>query len=91
MFVLTDVGTDSTTLMIVMEYMSRGTLQAALQKLHKKEGTDNINWVRRVHMALGGALGLYRIHSMQPNAMLHCSIDSTKFLVDRNFEVKVSY
>ena len=74
--------------MIIMEYMDRGTLQTALQKLHKKEGT-RINWVRRVHMALGGALGLYRIHSMQP-PMLHCSIDSMKFLVDKNFEVKVS-
>ncbi|XP_072013782.1 mixed lineage kinase domain-like protein isoform X2 [Amphiura filiformis] len=84
-----DVGTDSTTLMIIMEFMDRGTLKDALQKLHKKEGTDNINWGRRVHMALGGALGLYRIHSMQP-PMLHCAIDSTKLMVDKNFEVKIS-
>ena len=74
--------------MIVMEYMHLGTLKDVLQNLHQREGNSNINWLRRVHMALGGALGLYRIHNMQP-PMLHCSIDSTKFLVDRNYEVKV--
>ena len=78
------------TLMVVMEYMHNGTLREVLKDLHKSEGTARINWTRRVHMALGGALGLYRIHSMQP-PMLHSAIDSTKFLVDRNYEVKVRF
>ena len=76
--------------MIVMEYLERGTLQKTLQELDKTEGKSNIDWTRRVHMALGGALGLYRIHSMQP-PMLHCCIDSKKFLVDKHYEVKVLY
>ncbi|XP_072043543.1 mixed lineage kinase domain-like protein [Amphiura filiformis] len=79
----------TSTLMIIMEYMKRGTLKETLQTLDKKEGRDNIDWSRRVHMALGGALGLYRIHSMVP-PMLHCCIDSKKFLVDRSYEVKIA-
>ena len=76
--------------MVVMEYMPRGTLREVLTHLHKTEGTGRINWTRRVHMALGGALGLYRIHSMRP-PMLHSAIDSAKFLVDRSYEVKVRF
>ncbi|XP_072043519.1 mixed lineage kinase domain-like protein [Amphiura filiformis] len=79
----------TSTLMIIMEYMQRGTLKETLVTLNEKEGTNHINWSRRVHMALGGALGLYRIHSMVP-PMLHCCIDSKKFLVDRFYEVKIA-
>ncbi|XP_072043558.1 mixed lineage kinase domain-like protein isoform X2 [Amphiura filiformis] len=75
--------------MIIMEYMKRGTLKETLETLHKQEGRDNIDWSRRVHMALGGALGLFRIHSMVP-PMLHCCVDSKKFLVDRSYEVKIT-
>ncbi|XP_072043623.1 mixed lineage kinase domain-like protein [Amphiura filiformis] len=82
-------GAETSSLMIIMEYMERGTLKETLNALHKKEGRDNIDWSRRVHMALGGALGLYRIHSMQP-PMLHCCIGIKKFLVDRSYEVKIA-
>ena len=73
--------------MIVFEYMNKGTLRQFLDHMKANNFAD-FPWKRRIHMALGGALGLYRIHNMQP-PMLHCAIGSDKFLVNSNWEIKV--
>ena len=74
--------------MIVFEYMNRGTLRQFLDHA-KSNNLAEFSWSKRIHMALGGALGLYRIHSMTP-PMLHCAIGSDKFLVNSSWEIKVS-
>ena len=71
--------------MIVFEYMNEGTLR---QFLDHAKSNEEFTWSRRIQMALGGALGLYRIHSIEP-PMLHCAIGSDKFLVNSNWEIKV--
>ncbi|XP_072013784.1 mixed lineage kinase domain-like protein [Amphiura filiformis] len=73
--------------MIVFEYMNKGTLRQFLDHMKANNFTE-FPWKKRIHMALGGALGLYRIHNMQP-PMIHCAIGSDKFLVNSNWEIKI--
>ena len=72
--------------MIVSEYMSRGNLRSLLQDY--KDRPSDLSWERRIYMANGGALGLYRIHHLDP-LMLLGDIGSDKFLVSSDYKLKV--
>ncbi|XP_062923449.1 mixed lineage kinase domain-like protein [Mobula hypostoma] len=69
--------------LIVMEYCELGCLRSVL------EGKWHLSWQSRVHMALDAASGLYRLHQSTEKFKLHCSIDSTRFLVDHGLRVKL--
>uniref|UniRef100_UPI00398F1303 mixed lineage kinase domain-like protein n=1 Tax=Pristiophorus japonicus TaxID=55135 RepID=UPI00398F1303 len=69
--------------LIVMEYCEHGSLRSVL------EGKWQLSWQRRIHMALDAASGLYRMHHSTEKFKLHCCIDSTRFLVDKGFRVKL--
>ncbi|XP_072925849.1 mixed lineage kinase domain-like protein isoform X2 [Hemitrygon akajei] len=74
---------DSPEFLIVMEYCELGCLRSVL------EGKWHLSWQSRVHMALDAASGLYRLHQSTEKFKLHCSIDSTRFLVDHGLRVKL--
>ncbi|XP_078067202.1 mixed lineage kinase domain-like protein [Mustelus asterias] len=69
--------------LIVMEYCELGCLRKVL------EGERQLSWQTRVRMALDAACGLYRMHQSIEKFKLHCSIDSTRFLVDHGLRVKL--
>ncbi|XP_043563175.1 mixed lineage kinase domain-like protein [Chiloscyllium plagiosum] len=70
--------------LIVMEYCELGTLRSVLI------GEQNLSWQTRVRMARDAASGLYRLHESYEKFKLHCSIDSTTFLVDHSLRVKLA-
>ncbi|XP_059507597.1 mixed lineage kinase domain-like protein isoform X3 [Stegostoma tigrinum] len=69
--------------LIVMEHCELGTLHDVLI------GEQQLSWQTRVRMALDAASGLYRMHQSFEKFKLHCSIDSTTFLVDHSLRVKL--
>ncbi|GCB76523.1 hypothetical protein scyTo_0019153 [Scyliorhinus torazame] len=66
-----------------MEYLELGSLRTVLQ------GKRQLSWQTCVRMALDAASGLYRMHQSIEKFKLHCSIDSTRFLVDQGLRVKL--
>ncbi|XP_032892006.1 mixed lineage kinase domain-like protein [Amblyraja radiata] len=78
-----DQSSSSPEFLIVMEYCEHGSLHSFL------EGEWHLSWQSRVHMALDAACGLYRMHQSTGKFKLHCSIDSTRFLVDNGLRVKL--
>ncbi|KAM3918382.1 mixed lineage kinase domain-like protein isoform 1-T3 [Leptodactylus fuscus] len=69
---------------IVMEYCEKGTLREVL-----RQETD-LSWERRIQMSLDAARALYRLHQTEMKAILHGSLSSSKFLVDRTYCLKLS-
>ncbi|XP_077863564.1 mixed lineage kinase domain-like protein [Saccoglossus kowalevskii] len=80
------ICTETYSHLLVMEYMSEKDLRSVLDNPSKY----NLTWRRRLRMALESASGIYRIHNAEP-PMLHRSISSSKFLVDEDLHIKISY
>ncbi|CAM8915176.1 unnamed protein product [Rhodiola kirilowii] len=70
-------------LCIVTEYLPRGSL---FQLLRKK--TVNLDWRRRVNMAMDIAQGMNYLHHSNP-PIVHRDLKSSNLLVDKNWNVKV--
>ncbi|PIO34677.1 hypothetical protein AB205_0014630, partial [Aquarana catesbeiana] len=67
---------------LVMELCDKGTLRELLQ-------TElDLDWDRRVLLALDTAKALYRIHQTEEKAILHGNLSSSKYLVDGTYCVK---
>ncbi|XP_078526480.1 mixed lineage kinase domain-like protein isoform X2 [Lissotriton helveticus] len=69
---------------IVMEYCEKGTLRSVLEK------EAELPWDTRKRMALDAARALYRLHQTEVKSFVHGSINSTKFLVDGRYCVKLA-
>ncbi len=69
------------TYVLVMEYMSRGSLSSVL-----KEKSDNLSLRRRLDMARNIASGIRKIHG---HRMIHRDIRPDNILVNENFVAKI--
>ncbi|XP_069460217.1 mixed lineage kinase domain-like protein [Ambystoma mexicanum] len=69
---------------IVMEYCEKGTLRQVLEK------ETELSWDVRLRMALDAARALYRLHQTEVKPFMHGSINSSKFLVDARYCVKLA-
>ncbi|NXO01353.1 MLKL protein, partial [Rhinopomastus cyanomelas] len=69
---------------IIMEYCKHGTLRDVLTR------QQHLSWEIRIHMALGAARGLYRLHQTADKSRLHGCICSSKFLVAGDYCVKLA-
>ncbi|XP_056381438.1 mixed lineage kinase domain-like protein isoform X2 [Hyla sarda] len=69
---------------LVMEYCDKGTLRELLRR------EPGLSWERRIQMSLDVARALYRLHQTERKAVLHGSLNSSKFLVDGMYSVKLS-
>ncbi|XP_015223778.1 mixed lineage kinase domain-like protein isoform X2 [Lepisosteus oculatus] len=68
--------------LIVMEYCEKGCLRQVLDK-------KPLSWEIRTQMCLDAAQGLYRLHQSEEKFRVHGSINSSKFLVDAGYRVKL--
>lgn len=76
---------------IVYEYMPRGNLYQALQREAKGgEGWPELDWPRRLKIALGAAKGLMYLHHDCTPAVIHRDIKSTNILLDEDYEAKIA-
>eukprot|EP01018_Ginkgo_biloba_P024964 Gb_08019 [translate_table: standard] len=72
--------------MLVYEYMPNGTLR------HSLSGRTGINldWGRRIHIALGAAQGLSYLHENANPPIIHRDVKSSNILLDEDLNAKVA-
>ncbi|KAF7127894.1 hypothetical protein RHSIM_Rhsim11G0113500 [Rhododendron simsii] len=72
--------------MLVYEYIANGTLH---ESLSGKTGI-NLDWMRRLRIALGVARGLQYLHELADPPIIHRDIKSSNILLDERLNAKVS-
>ncbi|XP_023763485.2 uncharacterized protein LOC111911948 [Lactuca sativa] len=75
--------TSTPHLCIVTEFLPRGSLFRILQR-----NTTQLDWKRRLHMAMDIARGMNYLHRCNP-PIVHRDLKSSNLLVDKNWTVKV--
>ncbi|KAG8012373.1 E3 ubiquitin-protein ligase RFWD3 [Nibea albiflora] len=68
---------------IIMEYCEKGSLRQVL------DSDCKLSWTRKARMCLDAAKGLYRLHQTEEKSKVHGCINSSKFLVDKGYTVKL--
>ncbi|XP_030587542.1 mixed lineage kinase domain-like protein [Archocentrus centrarchus] len=68
---------------IIMEYCEKGSLRQVL------DSDYTLSWIRRARMCLDAAQGLYRLHNTEDKCKVHGCIKSSKFLVTKDYTVKL--
>ncbi|TMS04997.1 Mixed lineage kinase domain-like protein [Larimichthys crocea] len=69
--------------LIIMEYCEKGSLRQVL------DSDCKLSWTRKACMCLDAAKGLYRLHQTEEKSKVHGCINSSKFLVDKGYTVKL--
>ncbi|KAL1552159.1 leucine-rich repeat receptor protein kinase HPCA1-like [Salvia divinorum] len=72
--------------MLVYEFMANGTLR---ESLSGKSGIQ-LDWMRRIRVALGSARGLAYLHELAHPPIIHRDVKSTNILLDDNLTAKVA-
>ncbi|EHA8587934.1 putative leucine-rich repeat receptor-like protein kinase [Cocos nucifera] len=72
--------------MLVYEFMPNGTLREGLSG---KSGVQ-LDWKRRIHIALGSARGLAYLHELADPPIIHRDVKSSNILLDENLTAKVA-
>ncbi|XP_038903747.1 probable leucine-rich repeat receptor-like protein kinase At5g49770 isoform X2 [Benincasa hispida] len=72
--------------MLVYEFMPNGTLRDSLSG---KSGI-NLDWKRRLRIALGSARGLTYLHELANPPIIHRDVKSTNILLDEHLNAKVA-
>eukprot|EP00897_Mesotaenium_endlicherianum_P010736 jgi/Mesen1/9691/ME000069S09100 len=74
-------------LMLVYEYVPRGTLE---EHLRDETKAGELTWERRLRIALGAARGLEYLHRGASPPVIHRDIKSSNILLDSDLEAKVA-
>ncbi|XP_031657216.1 mixed lineage kinase domain-like protein isoform X1 [Oncorhynchus kisutch] len=69
--------------LIVMEFCEKGSLREVLDSQRK------LPWDRKARLSLDAARGLYRLHQSEEKFKVHGCINSSRFLVDAGYRVKL--
>ncbi|KAB2056097.1 hypothetical protein E1A91_A11G083000v1 [Gossypium mustelinum] len=78
---------DAKDRLLVVEFMSNGTLYDALHS-SSSSSSRPLNWGRRIRLALQVAKALETLHSQKP-PIIHRDVKSANVLIDRNFNARL--
>lgn len=75
---------------VVTEYCARGSLSDVLKQANRMPNfAQQLDWSRRLTMALDAAKGMHYLHRSDP-PVIHRDLKSPNLLVDRHWRVKVA-
>ncbi|KAA3474659.1 receptor-like protein kinase FERONIA [Gossypium australe] len=79
---------EGSEMVVVLEYMSRGSLADFLFGI----GKDYVplSWKHRLHICIGAARGLHYLHTGAKHAVIHRHINSSSILLDEEWCCKLS-
>ncbi|XP_027163752.1 receptor-like protein kinase FERONIA [Coffea eugenioides] len=82
---------ESQEMILVYEYIPRGTLADNLYKMSRK-GNDiaPLGWEQRLRICIGAARGLEYLHNGTEYGVIHRDVKDSNILLDENFVAKIS-
>ncbi|KAL3520840.1 hypothetical protein ACH5RR_018989 [Cinchona calisaya] len=82
---------ESQKMILVYEYISRGTLADNLYKF-RRNGIDSVPlcWEQRLRICIGAARGIDYLHTGTEHGVIHRDVKDTNILLDENFVPKIS-